>query len=138
MGIREDILEELDCDIEFEAGAGYIRYNDYGNRMTVQIEIMKMIEEGIIGFDVHQQTVKGGWFYRKVPKEEVVEEGSTFVEFTYEGIFYHGYSGYVPNEVIAQGEQAMNIWLHEHGEAHEYDYDAFDNLQFKIGNGDEE
>jgi hypothetical protein len=135
MGIREDILDELDCDIEFEAGAGYITYTDYGNRMTVQVEIMKMIEEGIIGFDVQQQTLKGGWFYRKdIPTSK---EETTFVEFTYEGIFYHGYSGHVPNEIIAQGKQAMNIWLCENGEPMEYDYDAFANETYKIGEEEE-
>lgn len=65
MGIREQILEELDCDIEFESGAGYITYNDYGLRMDVVIEVMKMIQEGIIGCDFNQQSLRGGWFYRK-------------------------------------------------------------------------
>lgn len=68
---------------------------------------------------------------------ELAEERTTFVEFTYEGTFYHGYLGFVPNEIIAQGKQAMKIWLCEHGEPMEYDYDAFENEQFEIDDEEE-
>lgn len=64
---------------------------------------------------------------------ELAKEGTTFVKFTYEGIFYHGYSGHVPNSVIAQGEREVRFWLCENGEPMEYDYDAFENEQFEIG-----
>lgn len=66
--IRSQILEEIDCDIEFEAGSGYIRYSDYGSKMTVILEITRMITEGIIGVDFNAEDlpiVEGGWFYRK-------------------------------------------------------------------------
>ena len=65
MGIREQILEELDCDIEFEKGSGYIEYLNYGHRIDVIIEIAKMISEGLISADENIQSLKGGWFYRK-------------------------------------------------------------------------
>lgn len=64
---------------------------------------------------------------------ELAKEGTTFVKFTYEGIFYHGYSGHVPNSVIAQGEREVRVWLCHHGEDIGYDYDAFENEQFEIG-----
>lgn len=65
--IREQIFEELDCDIEFEAGSGYIRYADYGAKLKVIIEITEMIQEGLIGcdFNYDDDMLNGGWFYRK-------------------------------------------------------------------------
>lgn len=68
MGIREQILEELDCDIEFDAGSGYIRYADYGNKAAVIFEIVNMMTEGIIGVDFNAEDLpvrEGAWFYRK-------------------------------------------------------------------------
>lgn len=52
------------------------------------------------------------------------------IEMTYDGVFYHGYRGDVPTEVIAEGKDAVRIWLTEHGEPMPYDYDAFDNVRF--------
>lgn len=71
---------------------------------------------------------------------QIVEPTTVFVEMTYDGIFYHGYRGDVPTEVIAEGNDAVRIWLCEHGESMDYDYDAFDNIQFngKRNVGDEE
>ena len=64
--IKTQILEELDCDIEFEAGSGYIRYADYGPITEVILTIHDMIREGVIGVDynIFHANV-GAWMYRK-------------------------------------------------------------------------
>ena len=60
----------------------------------------------------------------------VSDEKTQSIEMTYDGIFYHGYRGDVPAKVIAEGNDAVRIWLTEHGEPMPYDYDAFDNIRF--------
>tara|TARA_R110000751_G_scaffold16460_2_gene52016 strand:- start:397 stop:612 length:216 start_codon:yes stop_codon:yes gene_type:complete len=64
--IKTEILEELDCDTEFEAGSGYIEYADYGPITKVILTIYEMICDGVIGadFDYIHDGNDGAWFYR--------------------------------------------------------------------------
>ena len=63
--IKTQILEELDCDIEFEAGSGFIEYADYGPKTKVILALHEMIREGVIGVDFNLAFDDGAWFYRK-------------------------------------------------------------------------